>query len=303
MPDISADARQRPFEIWDYGLFALSVIAWSAAWFAIELQVGKVSNEVNVAWRFGIATLIMFVWAALSGSRWRFSASDHLRFAALGVLLFSSNFLFFYYGALYLVSGLLSVVFSLASVINMVLAALIFRERLSPRFLVAGLAGMSGISLLFFSEIMESGVSDGTLVGLALCVGGTLSFCLGNLVSADCQSRGLPIVSTSAWGMLYGTLWCAFLAVLLERPFIVEPTFAYFASLVFLAVVATVVAFAAYLTLLGRVGGARAGYATVLSPIFALLISTGFEGYRWTFLAIVGLAFVVAGNVLVVRGK
>jgi drug/metabolite transporter (DMT)-like permease len=300
---IPSAPHDRPFEVMDYVLYALSVIGWSAAWFAIKLQVGTVSNEVNLVWRFGIATVLMFGWVALSGSRWRFPPADHLRFAALGVLLFSTNFLLFYYGALYLVSGLLSVVFSLVSVVNMALIALIMRERPSVRVLLSGLVGFIGIGLMFLPEIVGDGFSWGILVGLALCIGGTVSFCLGNLVSTACQSRGLPIVSTNAWGMLYGTLWCTFLALVLGRSFILEPTIAYIGSLAFLAVIATVLAFAAYLTLLGRIGGARAGYATVVFPTFALLISTGFEDYHWTVPAVAGLVFVAIGNLLVILGK
>jgi drug/metabolite transporter (DMT)-like permease len=300
----SATARphQRAFEPLDYGLYALTVIAWSASWFAIALQVGTVPNEVNLVWRFAIATVLMFAWVALSRRPVVFPVADHLRFAALGMLIFSSNFLLFYYGALYLVSGLLSVVFSLASVINMALGALVMRERPSGRVLAGGLIGFSGIALMFLPEMGAGGFSDRTLIGLALCIAGTLCFCAGNLISAACQRRGLPIVSMNAWGMLYGMLWCAFLALVAGKPFVIEPTVTYIGSLIFLAVVSTVVAFAAYLTLLGRIGTARAGYATVMFPVFALLISTGLEGYRWSMLAIAGLGLVAAGNVLVIRG-
>lgn len=294
--------QDRAFEPIDYGLYLLTIIAWSASWFAIELQVGTVPNEVNLVWRFAIATVLMFGWVLVSRRRLRFALGDHLRFALLGVLIFSSNFLFFYYGAQYLVSGLLSVVFSLASVINLALAALVMRERPSGRVLLGGLLGFSGIALMFLPEL-EGGFSGSTLTGLALCVGGTLCFCTGNLVSAACNRRGLPIISANAWGMLYGTLWSALLALLLDKPFIIEPTFAYLGSLVFLAVVSTVMAFAAYLTLLSRIGAARAGYATVIFPIFALLISTGLEGYRWTLFAAIGLTLVAVGNVLVIRGR
>jgi drug/metabolite transporter (DMT)-like permease len=290
----------RRFEPLDYGLYALTVLAWSASWFAIALQVGVVSPEVNLVWRFSIATVLMFAWALLSGRRMRFPLSDHLRFAALGILMFSSNFLLFYYGALYLVSGLLSVVFSLASVVNMLLAALVSREPPSPRVLAGGLSGFAGIALMFYPEMAAHGLSGATLTGLLCCVGGTLCFCTGNLLSAANQRRGLPVVSVNAWGMLYGTLWSGFLALCLGKPYIVEPTFSYFGSLVFLAVVSTVIAFGAYLTLLGRIGAARAGFATVMFPVFALLISTVFENYAWTAYAIAGLVLVAVGNVLVI---
>lgn len=291
----------KPFEPIDYGLYALTVVAWSASWFAIALQVGTVSNEVNLVWRFVIATVLMFCWVLLSRRRLRFPIADHLRFVALGILIFSSNFLLFYYGALYLVSGLLSVVFSLASVVNMLLGAVVMRERPSARVLAGGLVGFCGIALMFWPELSAHGLSGGTVTGLLLCIAGTLSFCLGNMVSASAQRRGLPLISMNAWGMLYGTLWSGFLALLLGRSFIIVPTVAYLGSLLFLAVVSTVIAFAAYLTLLGRIGGARAGYATVMFPVFALLISTVFEGYQWTPWAIIGLGFVAIGNVLVIR--
>ena len=92
------------------------------------------------------------------------------------------------------------------------------------------------------------------------------------------------------------------LALLQGKPFLIEPTVAYLGSLVFLAVVSTVVAFAAYLTLLGHIGPARAGYATVMFPVSALLISTALEGYQWTVYAVAGLVLVTMGNILVIRG-
>jgi drug/metabolite transporter (DMT)-like permease len=294
-------ARDRAFEPRDYGLYALTVIAWSLSWFAIRLQVGTVPNEVNLVWRFGIATALMFVWVVASGRRIRFPLREHARFAGLGVLMFSTNFLLFYYAAGYLVSGLLSVVFSLASVVNILLAAVVLHETPSPRVLAGGLIGFFGIALMFSPEIAAHGLSGATVIGLALCVAGTLCFCLGNQISAAGLRRGLPLIPMTAWGMVYGTLFSALLALLLGRPFIVEPTVSYLGSLLFLAVISTVIAFCAYLTLLSRIGPARAGYATVLFPIFALLVSTVMEGYQWSTYAFAGLVFVAAGNVLVIR--
>lgn len=299
---VMRSAAERPFEPLDYGLYALTVIAWSLSWYAIEFQVGTVANEVNIVWRFAIATALMFGWVVLKRGRLRFAWADHMRFMALGILMFSSNFLLFYYGAGYLVSGLLSVVFSLASVMNMMLGAIVMREKPSPRILLGGLTGFCGIALMFLPEIVGHDLGGGTLLGLAFCVAGTLSFCIGNVISAAGMRKGLPLVSMNAWGMFYGTLWSAILAFSMGRTFTVVPTLAYFGSLLFLAVVSTIMGFAAYLTLLGRIGAARAGYATVMFPIFALLVSTVLEDYRWTAFAIVGMVLVAVGNVLVVRG-
>jgi drug/metabolite transporter (DMT)-like permease len=72
----------------------------------------------------------------------------------------------------------------------------------------------------------------------------------------------------------------------------------YLGALVYLAVPGSVIAFTAYLTLVGRIGPERAAYCTVLFPFVALAVSTVFEGYRWSVLAVIGLALVALGNLV-----
>ncbi|MDJ1160015.1 DMT family transporter [Chelatococcus sp. SYSU_G07232] len=283
----------------DLSLYAVTVFVWGTSWIALRMQLGVVAPEVSLVWRFALAAALMFAWVAAKGERLRFSAADHLRFAGLGVLIFSTNFVLFYYGGLTIPSGLLAVVFSLASVVNLALGALFLGQRIDGRIAAGGALGVLGVAAMFAPQILGAGFDRASLVGLGLCLGGTLSFCLGNMLSAANQRRGVPVLPANAWGMAYGVLFLTLVGLLRGHAFVVEPTLGYLGSLVWLAVTASVVAFACYLTLLGRIGAARAGYATVLFPVVALAISTVVEGYRWTPLAVAGLVLVIAGNILV----
>lgn len=288
----------------DYGLYAMTLFVWGTSWIALKMQVGVVAPEVSVFWRFFYAAILMMGWVILSRRRMRFEAADHVRFAGMGGLIFSTNFVLFYYGAQYLPSGLLSVVFSLASIINLFLAALIFRQAISRRVLLGGSLGALGIALMFWPQIAGTTINHEALLGLGFCVAGTLSFCLGNMLSASNQARGLPVVSVNAWGMVYGMTFLGVFAALRGHAFIVEWTPAYLGGLGWLVVFSTVIAFASYLTLLGRIGSARAGYATVVFPVVALAISTVVEGYQWTPAALGGLVCVLSGNLFVLtRGR
>ncbi|MEP0519315.1 MAG: DMT family transporter [Hyphomicrobiales bacterium] len=287
----------------DFGLYAAIVFFWGASWYPLKLQVGIVAPHVSLTWRFMIAATIMMVIVALTKRQLRFSVANHLRFIALGIFLFSSNFACFYYGALYIPSGLLSVVFSLASIINMALALLIYRQAPPIRVLVGATFGVVGIAALFWPEIATAEASSQTLFGLTLCVAGTVFFCIGNLFSASVQRSGISVMSGNAWGMVYGACFSALIAFVSGAEFIIEPTASYILSLIWLAVTATVFAFWCYLTLLGRIGSARAGYATVMFPIVALLVSTVFESYQWSLLAGVGVALALAGNALVLSAR
>ena len=72
-------------------------------------------------------------------------------------------------------------------------------------------------------------------------------------------------------------------------------------SLLYLAVFGSIFAFGAFLTLLKLVGAGPAAYVGVSTPVIAMLLSTLFEGYRWTPTAMLGVVLALAGNVLALR--
>jgi drug/metabolite transporter (DMT)-like permease len=285
----------------DFGLYAAVIFAWGFSWIAMRYQVGVVAPEVSVVWRFLLAAPIMFALASARGERLRFAPRDHLALLGLGIALFCTNFALFYYGAKWITSGLLAVIFSLASVINVWLGALVLGTAVDRRIALGGALGFCGVAAMFYPQIAGTQLDPKVLIGLVFCIGGTVSFCFGNMISARLQRRKVPVFAGSAWGMLYGTATLALFAALRGQPFIVEPTIPYLAGLFYLALIASVMAFACYLTLLGRIGVDRAAYVTVMLPVVALAVSTVLEGYRWTMPAGLGLAAVLAGNLLVLR--
>ncbi|MEO1748203.1 MAG: DMT family transporter [Pseudomonadota bacterium] len=298
-------SRTGAFTAFDYVLYAVTVGSWSVSWYALSLQPGVVANEVSLVYRFVIASAVMLAWCLVRREPMKFAAREHASFMAMGIFIFSTNFLLFYYGSTYVVSGLLSVIFSLASLTNIFLAALIFRERPNLRIVAAACLGACGIALLFWPEMSGQGFTGGVLTGLALCMTGTLCFSVGSLLSSRMQAgqAKVPLVAANTWGMIYGAIWCTVLALAQGKPFNWDPRPEYAYSLIFLALVSTVLAFAGYLTLVKRIGPGRAGYATVVFPIFALLVSTLVEDYQWTMAAFAGLALVILGNIVVMRGR
>jgi len=77
-----------------------------------------------------------------------------------------------------------------------------------------------------------------------------------------------------------------------------EASLSYTASLLFLALFGSVVAFGSYLTLLGKIGPDRAAYVTVLFPVIALILSFLFERMIWTPSHFIGVILVLFGNIV-----
>src|SRR5918993_2764700 len=94
----------------DYGLFAATVVLWGTTWLALKWQLGTVDPQVSLVWRFLIAAPVTFALCRAAGQPLRFPLAMHARFALLGALMFSTNFILFYNAGHFVVSGLLAVV-------------------------------------------------------------------------------------------------------------------------------------------------------------------------------------------------
>lgn len=284
----------------DYLLYAGLIWAWSTSWYAIKLQLGAVSPEVSVFWRFVLTAPLMFLLARLRGETIGLPRRTHLTLAVTGVLMFSTNFIMFYYAGERLPSGFLAVIFSLASIVNITIGILFFGDVFRPKLAAGAALGVAGLILLFWPQL-TGGAAATSAAGLAFGACGTVLFSFGNQISARLQRSGVTVFVGAAWGMVYGMIWAGLLSLVRGQSFAVPLTLTYAASMVFLVLSATVLAFYTFLSLVGRIGPARASYASVIFPIFALLISTALEGYHWSPLAFIGVGCALLGNYLVLK--
>lgn len=284
-------------------LFVLCTLIWGSTWYAITFQLGTVPIEWSVAYRFFLAAGLLLAYCALTGKRLRFSLSEHALFAGLGALLFSVNYMLVYTGTIYLTSGLVAVVFSMMTLTNQFNGAIFLKQRLEPRVVVGAVLGLGGLALVFWPEFERFTLTGATAQGIGICLLGTLSASLGNTLAASARGQSMPIFQFNGFAMLYGAALMAAFALVRDAPPAFDWSAPYLLSLVYLAVLGTVVAFTIYLTLLKSMGLSRAGYIAVAIPVVALAISTLFEGYRWNWQAAAGVALVIAGNLLLRRRR
>jgi len=280
-------------------LYALTVLIWGSTWYAIEFQLGVVAPEVSLVYRYAAAAALLFLWCAHRGLSMRFPLQAHLRFALLGLMLFGINYVVAYHAQAYITSALTAIAFSTMVWMNILNARLFFGVRAGPRVVAGAILGIVGILVLFAPRIGELSLDDGIVFGSCLAVLSAALASLGNMVSQGSQRAGLPVLQSNAWGMFYGTLINASIAVASGQDFTFDPSPGYITSLAYLAVFGSIVAFGAYLTLLGRIGAHRAGYAMVLFPVVAVVISTLFEGLELDLPTVTGCCLVAAGNACV----
>ena len=255
-------------------LYCLVVVIWGTTWIAIYLQQGPVAAPVSIFWRFAVATALMMLIMQIRGKLRTLSLRDHLFCLLQGSCVFCFNFWCFYTAAAWINTGLESVIFSMAVLFNAVNSFFFFGQKPPLRFYCAAALGLTGIVTLFWQDLMNSGFSGSLLLGIGLSALGTFGFSLGNMISLRHQKKGLEVMTTNSWAMLYGTLLIATIALLRGDNFTPQWTFSYIGALLYLAVFGSVIAFGAYFTLVGRIGASNAAYSTLLFPLVALSFST-----------------------------
>jgi drug/metabolite transporter (DMT)-like permease len=282
-------------------LFIICSAIWGSTWLAIKYQLGVVAPELSVAYRFGLAAIVLFAWCAATRRSLRFSPRAHRYLAALGVMLFGLNYIGIYWAELFVTSGLVAVLFSTIVFMSPVGMRLAFGAPLSARTLIAATMGVAGVTLLFLPELDQASHGGSAGYGVAFALGATVLACGGNLIAIRNHRAGIQTFPATAWGMAYGALSAALVSVVRGVPWAFDTSPAYLLSLAYLSVFGSIIAFGAYLTLLKRVGGGPAAFVAVATPVIALALSTLFEGYRWTWVAALGVVLAVAGNWLALR--
>lgn len=287
----------------NFFLYAISVLIWGSTWVTINYQLGEVAPAVSLVYRYGLAAALLFAGCALARRSLAFGWRAHLRFAQMGLLLFSLNYLAAYYAQLYISSALNAIAFASMVWLNILNTRLFFGTRVEAPVYLGAALGMAGIVTLFWPALSGFEVGDGFLLGASLSLGGAFVASLGNMVSQQAQREALPVIQSNAWGMLYGGLLAGLFALGTDAPFNFDSSPAYVISLLYLAVFGSVIAFGAYLTLLGRIGAHRAGYVVVMFPVVALVLAAVFEGLVIDARMIVGAALALGGNVLILARR
>lgn len=280
-------------------LYLTTVMIWGSTFYAIKFQLGLVDPLVSVAYRFMLAGLLLLGFCRLTGMKLNFSFRSHLMMLLQGLALFGINYWLMYQSTAVLTSGLIALTFSTIVMMNIVNSALFLKAPIRKEVVAGGLLGLIGIALVFQPADGSAALNSTTFQALCVVLLGTYFASLGNITSAHNQKQGLPVIQTNAFGMSYGGIAMLLIAVASDKPLQFDLSPGYIASLLYLSLFRSIIAFGCYLTLVGRIGADKAAYCTLLFPIVALQLSTLLEGYQWSPQALVGMGLVLLGNLIV----
>jgi drug/metabolite transporter (DMT)-like permease len=273
-------------------------LIWSTTWFAIRLCIAPGGYPTYLA-----ASLRFLLAAAILGGLWLAGVARpgarnarELAWVCLAGVLNAVGYGMVYAGEQHIPGGLAAVIYGTLPLFTALFAWLSKTERVTPNAIVGSFLSLIGIVAISADRLA---VSRQQAVGVALVVGSVVSCTLYTIILKRRASGQHPLATTALFLAATSLVMTSFAAVyegkLVPWPPPVAPTIA----VVYLGVVGSVVAFAAYFYLLKRVKLMTITTLVFIEPILALAVDARWEHTvrldRWTYAG----AALTLGGVLV----
>ncbi|MDC0074673.1 DMT family transporter [Alphaproteobacteria bacterium] len=286
-------------------LYLITTIAWGSAFYFSKIQIGEIPIEWSIIYRFMIASAILFIIAVIKNKKILFNIYNHIYFFVFGLLLFSLHFFAVYKSTSYILSGLTAISFSTIVIFNVFFSIIFFKHKVNLSLIFGSLLGVTGVIFIFLNEFNNISITKFTIIGVFLGIIAAIIASLGNVLSEYFhKSNGNIIIQSTAWGMIYGIIIMLFITLFSNTgPPSIIFEFNYLGPLFYLGIFCTAIAFWSYISLLKSIGASRAGYAWIIAPLIALLISSIYESFNWNIYAILGIIFILMGNIFILLNK
>lgn len=276
-------------------------IIWGTTWYAITLQLGTVPTIASIVWRFGLASILLFIVSAVIRQPLKLTRAQHLAALGQGAFAFSISYAFTYAAEGHVASAIVAVTFASLTFINLVLFRLAAGQRAAAASWGGAVLGLVGVAVLSGGEVLGAGFDQRAAIGVGLALVATTASAFGNFFAWRGQNAGSAAIPSTAWAMAYGTGLLVIFGLATGVKFQIDPTPAYVGSLLYLSIFGSVIAFGLYFTIARTIGYAMASYISALTPPIAMLVSVMFEGATFGWSALAGLLLVLSGQLLLIR--
>ena len=271
------------------------VTVWGSGYLATKIGLQYTAPFTFLTLRFMLGMALMVPVAAALRPRWPHSPAEWLHIAVAGVLMHAINLGGSHYAQyLGLSAGITALLLSAQPLLTAVIAAGWMGERLAPAQWTGVAVGFSGVLLVVWHKIDVRAITPGSLVAVSTSLAGiTAGTLYQRTFCRHVDLRGAPLIHFAAS--------CAIVAPLawLVEGAEVRWTWQLVAAIVFLVVLASILATNVLHTLMRRGQATKVTSLLYLTPIIAVALERVMFGVVPTALSVLGIAITCLGVALV----
>jgi drug/metabolite transporter (DMT)-like permease len=284
--------------IW-LGFLIISTV-WGSTWLAIKIGLRTMPPFYAAGFRFVVASAVLYGLLRIRKLPIPFTPDARRVYATLGLLSFAVPFALAYWGQQFIPSGLGSILFCAFPLWVAVFSHLFLaNERLDLFKAVGTLLGFIGI-LVVFSRDLSLPNSSAIPGMVAILLGATMQ--AYSLIVTKKHGHDISPITMTFVGMVIGAVVLLLLGVLFESSSAIVWSGEAIGSILYLAIIGSVLTFVSYYWLLKRIDAVYLSLTSFINPIIAVLLGALVLDERLASTVFAGAMLVLIG-ILVTNGK
>ena len=284
-----------------HSLLALLCLIWGSTWIVIQGGLADLPVFTSAGARFLLSASIMTIVAGFLARREGGEPPPFWLSFVVGATNFGISYGVVYWSESRLPSGIVSLLWAVFPMMTAISGHFFLRdERLHGRAWIGLVLGLLGVALLFRTDLRSFG-SGAVPAALVLLISPLVSTIGTTLLKRHGAHTSSVLLNRNA--MWIGAALLCGTAAIVDRDVSTHWTMRAIASVLYLSIIGTVVAFGIYFWLLRHAPAQRLSLISYVTPAIALSLGGIVGKEKVTIFTLAGSALILCGVALVVRGK
>jgi drug/metabolite transporter (DMT)-like permease len=299
VPVSTAETTRRWTSVRVFLAFTAIYVLWGSTYLAIRVAVATVPPLFAAGVRFTVAGALLYLWSRLRGAPIP-SRQEWRNVWTLGALMFLAAYSALFWAEETVPSGVASVLVATIPVWTVLLERSILKVQSSTWSLGAAIAaGLIGVAVL---TIRPQGEPVSVIACLAI-TGGEIAWSAGTVLSKRMKMPESKVLSAGAQMLTGGFLLLTCSWLIGEMHPFPRISLAAAAAILYLTVAGSILAFTAYVWLLGRMPATKVASYAYVNPVIALAIGYWLSGETLRLRTVIGTCLILGSVVLILRMK
>jgi drug/metabolite transporter (DMT)-like permease len=279
--------------------FLAIYVLWGSTFFAIRVAVETVPPFLAAGIRFFLAGFVLYGWSRARGVRSP-TALEWRNLAILGALLFLIPYSGLFWAEKTVPSGIASVLVATIPISTALLQVFVLRKERFRWSLFASLClGFAGVGVL----ALDSGPGHASIAACLVILLCSTSWAIGTVIAKEAVLPDSKVTSAGAQMVIGGALLLLLSMLAGEWHPLPHISLPAAGAIAYLIVAGSIVAFTAYLWLLGRMPATTVTSYAYVNPVVALLLGRFIGNEELAPRTLAGAALVLASVLLITRKR
>ncbi|HCV8107852.1 TPA: DMT family transporter [Staphylococcus aureus] len=248
----------------NYLMYLFCMFIWGLNFIAVKIQGDSLPLEVALLYRsliafslFGVMFIFIFKKLKLNNTNW-------FTIIGFGLCNFTISYLLLYYGTFYSSAAIVTLIFSMKSILTPIFISMVFKRKISNRIYIGGGLGVVSVVVILYPDL--NSLTNEFIIGVAFALLGTIITSIGDVLSLyNSESKVHPVLSNTI-GMLSAVIFLLIYTSFKGYRYSFPLELNFWFGLLYLSILASFLAWFFYLKLINNIGAAESGYMVAMFP-------------------------------------